>query len=196
MSGRLEKPQIEGVLSLNNGGLAIPYLNVDYGFQNNTRVNLREQRFIFDNALMVDVDYKSQASLNGSISHMNFSNWALDLHFDSDRLLVLNTDLQEESIYYGTAFVDGTIDISGPTDQLFIEANVTTSEGTIFKIPLSDNEILAENSYIHFLSPEEKSNQNSGQTLVVDDISGVEMEFNMDINDNAEIEIVLDKETG
>ena len=31
---------------------------------------------------------------------------------------------------------------------------------------------------------------------MVDDISGVEMEFNMDINDNAEIEIVLDKETG
>jgi len=196
VSGRLEKPQIEGRLSLNNGGLAIPYLNVDYGFQNNTTVNLREQRFIFDQALMIDVDYESQAFLNGSISHMNFSNWALDLHFDSDRLLVLNTDLQEESIYYGTGFVDGTIDISGPTDQLFIEANVSTSEGTIFKIPLSDNEILAENSYIHFLSPEEKSNQNKGQTLVVDDISGVEMEFNMDINDNAEIEIVLDKETG
>ena len=196
VSGRLEKPQIQGRLSLNNGGLAIPYLNVDYGFQNNTTVNLREQRFIFDQALMIDVDYESQAFLNGSISHMNFSNWALDLHFDSDRLLVLNTDLQEESIYYGTGFVDGTIDISGPTDQLFIEANVTTSEGTIFKIPLSDNEILAENSYIHFLSPEEKSNQNSGQILVEDDITGVEMEFNMDINDNAEIEIVLDKETG
>lgn len=196
VSGRLEKPQIEGVLSLNNGGLAIPYLNVDYEFQNNTTVSLKEQRFIFDKALMVDVDYKSQAFLNGSVSHNNFSNWALDLLIDSDRLLVLNTDLQDESIYYGTAFVDGTIDVSGPTNQLFIEANVTTSEGTIFKIPLSDNEILAENSYIHFLSPEEKSNQNSGQTLVVDDVSGVEMEFNMDINDNAEIEIVLDKETG
>ena len=91
VSGRLEKPQIEGVLSLNNGGLAIPYLNVDYGFQNNTAVNLKEQRFIFDKALMVDVDYESQASLNGSISHNNFSNWALDLHIDSDRLLVLNT---------------------------------------------------------------------------------------------------------
>ena len=196
VTGRLENPQIEGFLSLNNGGLAIPYLNVDYAFQNNTAVNLQKQSFIFNKALMVDVDYESQASLSGSISHNNFSNWALDLQIDSDRLLVLNTDLEEESIYYGTAFVDGSIDVSGPTDQLFIEANVTTSEGTVFKIPLNDNEILAENSYIHFLSPEEKLNQNTDQTLVVDDISGVEMEFNMDINDNAEIEIVLDKETG
>ena len=196
VSGRLEKPQIEGALNLNNGGLAIPYLNVDYAFQNNTAINLEKQQFIFDNALLTDIDYASQAALNGSISHNNFSKWALDLNIDSDRLLVLNTDMKEESIYYGTAFVDGSIDVLGPTDQLFIEANVTTSQGTVFKIPLNDNEILGENSYIHFLSPEEKSNQNNDQTTVIDDIPGVEMEFNMDINDNAEIEIVLDKETG
>jgi len=196
VSGLLEKPQIEGFLSLNKGGLAIPYLNVDYAFQNNTAINLENQSFIFDKALMSDVDFKTQASLSGNISHNNFSKWALDLQIDSDRLLVLNTDLEEESIYYGTAFVDGSIDVLGPTDQLFIEANVTTSEGTFFKIPLNDNEILTENSYIHFLSPEEKWNQNKDQTLVVDDISGVEMEFNMDINDNAEIEIVFDKQTG
>ena len=119
----------------------------------------------------------------------------LNLSIDSDRLLVLNTDEQDESVYFGTAFVDGIINVSGPTDQLLIEADVTTSEGTIFKIPLSDNEILAENSYIHFLTPEEKSNQDTG-SILVDDIKGVEMEFNMDINDNAEIEIVVDKETG
>jgi hypothetical protein len=183
-------------MNLNNGGLAIPYLNVNYTFQDNTIVNLEKQRFMFNNALMTDIDYASQAALNGSISHNNFSKWALDLQIDSDRLLVLNTNLQDESIYYGTAFVDGSIEVLGPTDQLFIEANVTTSEGTVFKIPLNDNEILGENSYIHFLSPNDKSNPNTGQATVIDDISGVEMEFNMDINDNAEIEIVLDKETG
>jgi hypothetical protein len=195
VSGRLEKPQIEGGLKINNGGLAIPYLNVDYRFKNNTTVLLKDQDFIFDKAFMVDVDYQSQALLNGSIGHNNFSDWVLNLSIDSDRLLVLNTDEQDESVYFGTAFVDGIINVSGPTDQLLIEADVTTSEGTIFKIPLSDNEILAENPYIHFLTPEEKSNQDTG-SILVDDIKGVEMEFNMDINDNAEIEIVVDKETG
>ena len=197
VSGRLEKPQIEGALSLNNGGLAIPYLNVDYEFEKNSTIKLREQSFIFEQALMEDTEHQSQAILEGSISHTNFSNWSLDLNFDSDHLLVLDTDEKDESIYYGTAFVDGSIDITGPTDQLFIESNVSTSEGTIFKIPLNDNEILAENSYIHFLSPKEKSNKNStGQTFVEDDVKGVEMEFNLDVNNNAEIEIILDKNTG
>lgn len=196
VSGRLEKPQIEGSLILDKGGLAIPYLNVGYDFADNTVINMEKQSFIFDKALMNDVDYQSKAYLNGKINHNNFSNWSLDFNIDSDRLLVLNTIEQDESLYYGTAFFNGDIDISGPTDQLFIEANVGTSKGTIFKIPLNDSEILSESSYINFISPYQKLTKTINQTFEIDDVKGLEMEFNMDINDNAEIEIVIDKETG
>ena len=196
VSGRLEKPQIDGLLVLNNGGLAIPYLNVGYDFADATVINLEKQSFIFDQAIISDVDYQSKAYLNGGISHNNFSNWSLDLNIDSDRLLVLNTIEQDESLYYGTALVDGDINISGPTDQLFIEANVGTSQGTIFKIPLNDSEILSESSYVNFLSPDQKLAQSAVQAFEIDDVKGLEMEFNMDINDNAEIEIIIDKQTG
>ena len=196
VTGQLEKPQIEGRLILNNGGLAIPYLNVGYDFADNSVIDLKKQSFIFDNALMRDINFQSEAYLNGTINHNNFSNWSLDLDINSDRLLVLNTTEQDESIYYGTAFVDGVIDIYGPTDQLFIEANVGTSQGTIFKIPLNDSEILSESSYVSFLSPQQKTTKTSDQNFEFDDVKGLEMEFNMDINDNAEIEIVIDKQTG
>ena len=196
LSGQLEKPQIEGRLVLDNAGLAIPYLNVGYDFAEATIITLKNQSFIFDKALMSDVDLQSQAYLSGNISHNNFSNWSLDLNIDSDRLLVLNTIEQEESLYYGTAFVAGDIDVSGPTDQLFIEANVGTSDGTIFKIPLNDSEILSESSYISFLSPDQKTTKTTTRDFELDDVKGLEMEFNMDINDNAEIEIVIDKQTG
>ena len=81
-------------------------------------------------------------------------------------------------------------------NQLFIEANVITSKGTIFKIPLNDSEMITENSYVKFLSPEEKNQKAVDRAIKLDDIKGVEMEFNMDITDDAEIEIVIDKETG
>ena len=196
VSGQLEKPQIEGRLVLNKGGLAIPYLNVGYDFEEATAISLKNQSFIFDKALMSDIDYQSNAYLNGSISHNNFSNWSLDLTIDSDRFLVLNTIEQDESLYYGTAFIDGDIDISGLTDQLFIEANVGTSEGTIFKIPLNDSEILSESSYVSFISPDQKTTKTTARDFELDDVKGLEMEFNMEINDNAEIEIVIDKQTG
>lgn len=196
VSGQLEKPQIDGSLILNNGGLSFPYLNIGYDFAESTVIDLKEQSFIFNNALMRDVNFQSEANLSGSINHNNFSNWSLDLNIDSDRLLVLNTIEDDESLYYGTAFVDGDIHVHGPTDQLFIEANVGTSRGTIFKIPLNDNEILSESSYVSFLSPNQKTIKASEQDFEFDDVKGLEMEFNMDINDNAEIEIVIDKQTG
>lgn len=196
ITGRLQNPQINGTLWLNQGGMSVPYLNVDYAFADNTKVDLVSQSFVFKSAQLKDTAFSSVGVLSGVMSHTNFSDWALNLDIDSNRLLVLNTKETEESLYYGTGFVAGNINITGPMNQLFIEANVTTSKGTIFKIPLNDSEMISENSYIKFLSPKEKLRKTQGRSIKLDDIQGVEMEFNMDVTDDAEIEIVIDKETG
>ena len=196
VTGRLEKPQINGSLGLDGGHLFVPYLNVKYAFDDQTKIDLQQQSFIFKSANFTDTTFNSNGVLSGKMSHNNFSNWSLDINIDSPRLLVLNTSETNESLYYGTGFVDGNINIEGPMNQLFIEANVATSKGTIFKIPLNDSEMIGENSYIKFLSPEEKQLQYEGRSVQLDDIEGVEMEFNMDVTDDAEIEIVLDKDTG
>src|SRR5690606_23329966 len=134
VTGDLKKPQIDGDLILNNAGLAIPYLNVDYGFDFDTEVTLKDQRFIFNNVIMTDSEFFSQATLNGFLSHQNFSDWRLGLNINTDRFLVLNTDDAEDALYYGTAFMKGRASIKGPTDQLVIAVEGSTSEGTVFKI--------------------------------------------------------------
>ncbi|MBT8260100.1 MAG: translocation/assembly module TamB, partial [Bacteroidia bacterium] len=193
--GAIKRPDIIGLLALNQGGLAIPYLNVNYQFDDNTKIALQEQSFIFNKAKMFDVDFNSSAELSGKINHVNLSNWSLGLDIDSERFLVLNTQDSEDALYYGTAYVNGNVDISGPTDQLVIKAEVTSEEGTIFKIPLNDTNTF-ENSYIHFLSPEEKEAKISGEELVIENIKGLEMDFDLSVNENAEIEIVIDKASG
>ena len=195
ISGQLEKPKIDGLLKLDDGGISIPYLNVDYKFDNNTNINLINQSFIFDSANFIDSKFNSKAKLNGVISHTNFTNWLLNTEISTDRLLVLDTNKKEESLYYGRGYVSGDIDISGPTNKLFIEANVSTSKGTFFKIPLNDSEMISENSYIKFINKKEKNNK-SLRNVKLDNIKGVEMEFNMDVTDDAEIEIVIDRNNG
>ena len=196
VTGKLDRPQINGNLILDDGGLAIPYLNVNYGFEDETIVQLTSQSFIFNAAKLADIEFFSRANLSGRINHVNFSNWTLDLEMTSNRLLVLNTKDSEDALYYGTAFVDGDINIVGPTNQLVIKAEVSTEEGTVFKIPLNDTESLGDNSYIHFLSPEEKAAKLRGEVLVSNDISGLEMDFDLTVNENAEIEIVMDRNSG
>ncbi|WP_323788930.1 translocation/assembly module TamB domain-containing protein [Psychroserpens sp.] len=196
VTGSLKEPQINGDLLLDNAGLTIPYLNVDYSFDFDSRVKLESQKFIFQDVEITDSEYFSKATLNGFIGHKNFSDWKLGLNIDTSRLLVLDTEYDEEELYYGTAFVNGQADIIGPTDALKIVFNGSTAQGTVFKIPLSDLETYGDNSYIRFLTPEEKDARKNGETLREDVFKGLQLEFNLFVNPYADIEIVIDKNSG
>jgi len=196
VTGSLKNPQINGDLLLDNAGLTIPYLNVDYSFDFDSRVKLESQKFIFQDVDITDSEFFSKATLNGFIAHKNFSDWKLGLDIDTSRLLVLDTEYDEEELYYGTAFVNGNANIIGPTDALKIVFNGSTAEGTVFKIPLSDLETYGDNSYIRFLTPEEKEARKNGETISENVFKGLELEFNLFVNPYADIEIVIDKNSG
>lgn len=196
VTGSLKKPSIDGELLLDRAGLSIPYLNVDYGFDFDSKVSLRKQQFIFNNVAMTDSKYFSQGYLNGFIEHTNFSDWKLGLDLSTERLLVLNTEESEDELYYGTAFMSGKADIYGPTDQLVVEVDASTATGTVFNIPLNDSESFGDNSFIHFLSPEEKLARINGEVTNEIEVKGLELKFDLNVNQNASIEIVIDKEAG
>ena len=194
--GDLRKPDINGDLILKNGGLGIPYLNVDYDFNTNASVTLINQSFIFNRIMLTDSKYKSKGFLNGSLSHVNFSNWSLGLNITTPRLLVLDTKESEESLYYGTGFIGGRASIYGPTEQLVISVVGETKRGTVFKIPLSDAESYGDNTYIHFITKEEKEARKKGAEVVFEEIKGLELAFDLDVTEEAEVELIIDKETG
>ena len=197
ITGSYKDPEINGALTLNQAGLTVPYLNVDLDFEDNAKIGLNKQRFNFDNIKITDTKYNTKGILGGYIGHRRFSKWEMGLElFAEDRLLVLDTEEDENSLYYGTGFISGAATISGPTDELVIDVNATTEEGTVFKIPLNDTESIGDNQYIHFLSPEEKRARLAGKEIILDEIKGLELNFELDVNKNAEVEIVVDKNTG
>ena len=197
VSGNINRPQINGDLKLNKSGLKVPYLNVDYSIGDNASVTLNNQSFIFNNLALEDNAYNSKAILKGSLNHTNFEKWSLDLIIDSPRLLILNTVETEDALYYGKGFIGGKVTISGPTNELVIESkNAQTKAGTVFVIPLNDSESFGDNSYIHFLTPEEKQAKLEGKDITIEDLTGLELDFDLDITQDAEIEIVMDKESG
>ncbi|WP_396600917.1 translocation/assembly module TamB domain-containing protein [Algibacter sp. R77976] len=194
--GNLSKPDINGELIVKNGGLGIPYLNVDYNFNTNASVTLKNQSFIFNRIRLTDTKHNSIGFLNGSLSHVNFGKWSLGLDITTPRLLILDTEETEESLYYGTGFIGGRASIYGPTEQLVISVVGETKRGTVFKIPLSDAESFGDNSYIHFITKEEKEARKKGVDVVVEEIKGLELDFELDVTEDAEVELIIDKETG
>lgn len=194
--GNLNRPDIVGELTVNGGGFKIPYLDVDYQFQERVKVGLEDQSFNFKNIALRDTKFGSRAVLNGKLSHVNLSDWRLGLEISTDRFLVLDTKETEESLYYGTGFIGGTASIYGPTEELVISVVGETKRGTVFKIPLKDTESFGDNSFIKFITPEQKEAREKGEDYVLDDVKGLELDFDLDVTQDAELEIILNKETG
>lgn len=196
LAGNVKNPEINGRLFLDKAGLKIPYLNVDLAFKENAIVDLTSTQFIIQNATIEDTKFKTQGRLNGFIGHKNFSDWKLDLTINTNRLLVLDTKDSEDAAYFGTAFIDGVAKIKGPTDGLLIEVEAKSKEGTTLKIPINNAESVGNKSFMHFLSPVEKNNLKKGILTAIRNYKGLELKFDLDITPEAEIEVILDRETG
>lgn len=194
ISGNYKSPDLRGRLNLQNGGLTVPYLNVDLNIENNTPIFVSRNKLEIGGTEVTDTKYGTSGILSGFASHSNFKDWELNFKLNAiDRLLVLDTPKDEDALYYGTAFVSGNIAMDGPVDQLFITANATTESGTSFKIPISEVESISDDSFVHFLSPEEKEARIKGKTTTTTDIKKMTLEFDLNINQNAEVEVVVDQ---
>jgi len=194
--GDYDNPEFLGTLYLDEAGLKIPYLNVDFDFENKAKINLKSRRFLCDNIAILDTKHYTSGRLNGFVAHNFFSDWEMGLKISTDNLLVLDKKQEEESLYYGKAFIAGTAEITGPTSELLIKVNAKTKPGTVFKIPISDSDAVGDNSFIRKGSKFDKLNLNQVDANLPDNISGLELEFELDVTPDAEIEIVLDQEAG
>ena len=198
INGDISHLDYNGRLSINDAALTIPYLNVDYKFDNNSIVDVTENKFIIRETTITDTKFDTKGTINGFIKHNQFSDWQLDLNINSKRLLALNTVDQEDTAYYGTAFINGSASIKGPTDNLMIKVDAESARGTDIKIPINNAETVQENKYIHFLTPQEKKKQKTDKSKIIQtkNSSGLELEFNFDITEIANVEVILNRESG
>lgn len=194
--GNLKKPEINGRLYVDKAGMTIPYLNTDYELSDRTVVDLTDEKFLFRNNQLTDSKYGTKGLLNGSIEHHNFGDWKLDLTITSKRLLALDTKDSDDAAYFGTAFINGTASIKGPTENLFIKVDAKSEKGTEVKIPINNVQSVGESSWIHFVTPKEKYNLANGIVEKTRNYNGLELEFDFDITPDAEVEVILDRNSG
>ena len=198
IKGTHTKPSIDGRLYLKKSGMRPVFTGVDYLFEENTTLDITESKFIFRNANIIDSKFSTKGTLNGTVSHKAFQDWNLGLRLSSTNLLALDTKYVEGTPYFGTAFINGFASIVGPAEALQVKIEAKSEKGTNIKIPLGDSGSLGDNNYIHFLSPEEKLNRQKGivPKTTINQFGGMQLDFEFEITPNAEIEVILDTETG
>ncbi|MCV9933226.1 translocation/assembly module TamB [Flavobacterium sp. LS1R47] len=194
--GNLKRPDVNGRLYLDKAGMTIPYLNIDYQLSDKTIVDVTDEKFLLRNNTITDTKYGTKGILNGTIEHNNFTDWKLDLDISSKRLLALDTKDSEDAAYFGTAFINGRATIKGPTSSLFIKVDAKSEKGTSVKIPINDAQTMSDNNFIHFVTAKEKYNLANGIVETTRNYNGLELEFDFDITPDAEVEVILDRNSG
>ncbi|MDB9778252.1 translocation/assembly module TamB, partial [Polaribacter sp.] len=137
----------------------------------------------------------TKGMLQGQITHQNFNQWFLNLQIDTNNLLVLDTEDNEEAQYFGTGFLKGTATISGLTDQLTIDVNGSTNPGTVFVVPLKDIETVNSYKLIHFKSDTLKVADRQKE-LAKDALKGLSLNINLEVTKAAKMQVVIDEVYG
>ncbi|UYW02047.1 translocation/assembly module TamB domain-containing protein [Flavobacterium agricola] len=196
VEGVLLDPEINGRVYLTDAGMTIPFLGVDFNMEQNASIDVTENQFLIRHIKLTDTKYNTSAYIDGSIRHKHLQNWFLDVDVNSKNMLILDTKDNYETPFYGTAFIEGTAHISGPTNALVFDIKAKSNTGTTIKLPLGESEGgLGNNSFVHFYNQKDKKNIEKGITAVATS-NNIEMIFDLDITPEAEIEIILDRSSG
>ena len=185
-AGSLSRPVLTGDLDIVRAGLRIDYLNTKYYFAD--KVSFKKDAIVFDDIMVYD-SLGNTSVLNGKVKHSYFSDYYLDLHLYPKEFSGLSTDRSQNSLFYGSAFASGKVDITGPIDAISFNVKVKTNKGTKVVIPISTEQSAMESDFITFIAPDE--NNKSVVTYLSLKPEGYNMNLELEVTPDAEAELIL-----
>lgn len=208
LTGTLNEPKVMGKVKINQAGAKIGILGTDYRLSGDIIAD--EYGFLMAGIPITDEEGNT-GSVVGSIFHENFKDWNFDIAIDMEtdgikkdpfipwkgvplsRFMVLNTAYKEGEPYYGKAYVTGSANIFGYLDNLEVSVNAKTERGTWINFPMYGRADIKEDGFITFI--------NKGDSLLnIDkdkiDFTGVKLNLNFDVQENARIKIIFNENLG
>lgn len=195
ISGRLESPSFVGEGSVSQGQITINYTKAAYQFTGT--IGLSPNSIYFKNMDLTDM-LNNRAKLNATLSHQNFYSMRVNLEANFKNFQVLNTTEKDNSLFYGQGYATGDFSITGPISNLRFAANARTDKNTVVRIPIGGTGEIEQAEFIRFIS----FTDSTFQTTLTDntsnklDLTGITMDFNLDVTPDALFEIILDQKTG
>ncbi len=201
--GTLKQPEFYGKLRLDEMNLAVNYLKVNYAI-NAQYIYFNKDKMLFKDFTVRHSKYsKSKAVMNGFVRHTGFKKFSYSL--DSIRLhdlYCLNTTLDDNSSYYGTAFVDGLLQvkgdgknnqISGAFSTISYEDDIVRGQTTL-NLPLSEVGELEVSDFIHFVDLDSDVKVIEKERGL--DLTGMTLDLNFNVDESTKAKIIFDPAVG
>lgn len=197
IDGPLALPNINGDVIAKDLGMTVKFLGVDYLFEgeNNLFVSKEGNRqgiIMLDEAKFKDTTYNTTGVVNGAILFRNVSEWGLNLQFDADNLLVMDTTIKDNELFFGKIFAKGDVLMMGPVEQLGIYGDATVVGNSELTINTGSTTVEAESNLVRFVPNQSK--------LIVADKSenrpkGMTIDLNINAYTNSQVNLIFDAAT-
>lgn len=189
ITGNINSPTINGFLKFDDAGFTVDYLKTRYLFSHSFKLD--NNRIDLGSFILRD-ENKGTAQIGGYLSHQLFTNFKLNIEARQiQNLMVLNTKENDDDYYYGQAIISGSAKFSGSFENLRMDVNAKSEKGSAIYIPLENYGGTSEMNFINFVNFNEMTKSDPYQ-----DLSGIEMNFDLALNPNAEIQIIFDSKLG
>lgn len=192
ITGTIDQPLMNGIVKLMNIDLRVEYLKTRFRFH--SLVNFDNHLIKFEQFPVMDENART-GMIGGTITHKGFSDMYFNISATKlDHFKILNTTSKDNSIFYGTAFGSGSVNLSGTADDLLLETNLTTEKGTMVYIPLSTSNESGDGGFINYINKD---------TAVKDFIitkkntfSGFELNSIINATPDAEFQLIINEQKG
>lgn len=192
IEGPLYDPKIAGDIVVSNASMKVIYLGTRYTMDQ-VKLHFNNRKIDVEDFYLSDERSGNYSALvKGYITHRNFNDIRLNLNVTSSNLLCLNTMEWDNDLFYGYVPAEFSATASGALDDMTLDITAKPLKGSTFHMPISSSGDASKYDYIEFVEigkdQYELSKKKSSNYFKIN--------MHIDATPDAEIFIILDKNTG
>lgn len=193
VDGSLSNPGVSGKIDLNDASLKVLFLGTTY-FIDQARFNFNNRKIEMDDITVRD-ERKGNYSGNvkGYISHQNFKDFYLNFSVKSNNLLCLNTGEYDNELFYGYVPASINAKLTGMMNDVTVDIDAKPLKGAAFHLPINSTGDASTYDYIRFARIGRNQEEEKEE---IKDPTYVKLNMNIDATPDADVFIILDKNTG
>jgi TamB, inner membrane protein subunit of TAM complex len=183
---------VTGNATINDGSLKVNYTQCQYNFTNETIIFNRDE--IDLGTMQLKDTLKNTGTASGKIYHNFFQDFSFgNLKFETDKMLLLNTNVKDNSQFYGKVIGDAVMTLNGPvTDMMMkIDGEPSVTDSSHIYLPTGGGREVGAIDYIDFIefgTKMEDVKSKGGTNIFVD--------MDLRANPACKIDVILDEATG
>lgn len=200
LSGNIKAPTLRGSLTFKEVSFLSTYVNNSFSLKNE-RISFEERGIVLSDFKLAD-NNNNIATIKGTILTKAYKDFDFDLKVVSRNFQLLNTTIDDNTLYYGNIKVNASVRITGNINQPKLNVTAELSDGSevTYVVPVTEKNALEQKGIVQFVSNKENKDPflvdlNLGDT-VKSIFRGMDVDATLELTDKSILNIIIDPLTG